>query len=185
VLYFRIEDQAPHAISCHALLLCPCQQGLEQFRCKIQCCYFDCRLAPLSACNATVVAEFSRLSGRLLLLPLGAAGVAAALAAAGVNGRRPLEMFFPFDPYLLRRSARFLDLEVSTCRSLYSMICCNWLPPAGDDSPPFDPYLLRRCTCFLDLEVVISKDKHNLYALQHARFSAAPDTRHAVSRLAA
>ncbi len=26
---------------------------------------------------------------------------------------RPLEMFFPFDPYLLRRSARFLDLPAS------------------------------------------------------------------------
>ena len=26
---------------------------------------------------------------------------------------RPLEMFFPFDPYLLRRSARFLDLPSS------------------------------------------------------------------------
>lgn len=171
MLYNRIEDQAPHAISCHAILLCSCQQALEQFRCKFQCCSFDCRLAPLSACNATVVAEFSRLSGRLLLLPPGAAGVAAALAAAGVNGRRPLEMFFPFDPYLLRRSARFLDLEVSTCRSLYSMICFNWLPPAGDDSAPFDMYLLRRCTCFL--EVVSPKDKHDLYALQHARFSAA------------
>ena len=23
---------------------------------------------------------------------------------------RPLEMFFPFDPYLLRRSAKYLDL---------------------------------------------------------------------------
>ena len=26
---------------------------------------------------------------------------------------RPLEMFFPFDPYLLRRSARFLSLDSS------------------------------------------------------------------------
>ena len=26
---------------------------------------------------------------------------------------RPLEMFFPFDPYLLRRSARFLNLATS------------------------------------------------------------------------
>lgn len=26
---------------------------------------------------------------------------------------RPLEMFFPFDPYLLRRSARFLSLASS------------------------------------------------------------------------
>lgn len=30
------------------------------------------RLAPLTACNATVVAEFSRLSARLSLLPAGA-----------------------------------------------------------------------------------------------------------------
>lgn len=31
----------------------------------------------------------------------------------GVLQVRPLEMFFPFDPYLLRRSARFLDLATS------------------------------------------------------------------------
>ena len=32
--------------------------------------------------------------------------------AAGARAPRPLEMFFPFDPYLLPRSARFLNLEV-------------------------------------------------------------------------
>jgi hypothetical protein len=63
-----------------------------------------------------VVAEFSRLSARLSLLPVGAAGAAAALAAhrASAPGVRPLEMFFPFDPYLLHRSARLLDLEVGS-----------------------------------------------------------------------
>lgn len=30
--------------------------------------------------------------------------------------RRPLEMFFPFDPYLLKRSSRFLDLKASYVR---------------------------------------------------------------------
>lgn len=63
-----------------------------------------------------VVAEFSRLSARLSLLPVGAAGAAAALAAhrASAPGVRPLEMFFPFDPYLLHRSARLLELEVGS-----------------------------------------------------------------------
>lgn len=141
MLYNRIEDQAPHAISCHAILLCSCQQALEQFRCKFQCCSFDCRLAPLSACNATVVAEFSRLSGRLLLLPPGAAGVAAALAAAGVNGRRPLEMFFPFDPYLLRRSAAVLDLKCGASVAEWALVrmSCHW---AGCE------YFRLLCTCW-------------------------------------
>ena len=70
-----------------------------------------------------VVAEFSRLSARLSLLPVGAAGAAAALAAhrTSAPGVRPLEMFFPFDPYLLHRSARLLDLEVGSCSTR-----CHW-----------------------------------------------------------
>ncbi len=32
------------------------------------------------------------------------------------RAQRPLEMFFPFDPYLLKRSSRFLDLKTSYVR---------------------------------------------------------------------
>lgn len=32
------------------------------------------------------------------------------------RSHRPLEMFFPFDPYLLRRSSRFLQLKTSYVR---------------------------------------------------------------------
>jgi hypothetical protein len=74
-----------------------------------------------------VVAEFSRLSARLSLLPIGAAGAAAALAAHRMSapGIRPLELFFPFDPYLLHRSARLLELEVGShgALRLKSAIC--------------------------------------------------------------
>lgn len=69
------------------------------------------RLDPLSACNHTVVAEFSRLTGRLHLLPSGALRPALLPADAAAAPRRPLQMFFPFDPYLLHYSARYLDLQ--------------------------------------------------------------------------
>ncbi|KAK9835138.1 hypothetical protein WJX81_000692 [Elliptochloris bilobata] len=72
------------------------------------------RLAPLAVCLPTVVAEFGRLARRWRLAecPVPApetSGAPAAATAAG--GLRPLEMFFPFDPYLLRRSAAVLDLK--------------------------------------------------------------------------
>lgn len=71
------------------------------------------RLDPLSACNHTVVAEFSRLTSRLKLLPRGALRPSLLPADATAAPRRPLQMFFPFDPYLLHHSARFLDLQES------------------------------------------------------------------------
>lgn len=58
-------------------------------------------------CLPTVVAEFSRVSQRFDLMdctPLLPGRSEAARA------QRPLEMFFPFDPFLLRHSARHLDL---------------------------------------------------------------------------
>lgn len=69
---------------------------------------FKYRLSPMAVCLPTVVAEFTRLTARLALtdcralLPGG---------ADAVRCQRPLEMFFPFDPYLLRRSAAYLDLR--------------------------------------------------------------------------
>ena len=62
-----------------------------------------CRLAPLSVCLPTVVAEFSRLAQRLGLMECGAL---LPQRSQAMRAQRPLEMFFPFDPYLLRRSAQ-------------------------------------------------------------------------------
>jgi len=68
-------------------------------------------LDPLSWCAKSVVTEFSRQSRYL-----GHDKVATILAdweARATNAKcsRPLEIFFPFDPYLLRRSAEPLDLS--------------------------------------------------------------------------
>lgn len=65
-------------------------------------------------CLPTVVSEFGRLARRWRLADCAAlAPPAGRVAAAGpaAGGLRPLEMFFPFDPYLLRRSAAVLDLK--------------------------------------------------------------------------
>jgi RNA polymerase I-specific transcription initiation factor RRN3 len=67
-----------------------------------------CRLTPLALCLPSVSAEFARLTSRLGLMdcrPL------LAQQAAQPRPLRPLEMFFPFDPYLLAGSARLLDLS--------------------------------------------------------------------------
>ena len=72
------------------------------------------RLAPLAVCLPTVVAEFGRLARRWRLADCPALAPAASGAAPPgpvAGGLRPLEMFFPFDPYLLRRSAAVLDLK--------------------------------------------------------------------------
>ncbi|KAK9806667.1 hypothetical protein WJX73_005868 [Symbiochloris irregularis] len=68
-------------------------------------------LSPLAVCAPAVALEFTSLAQRLGLLPAGAC--AAATAAAATHAQRPLEMFFPFDPYLLRRSADRLQLGSS------------------------------------------------------------------------
>ncbi len=63
------------------------------------------RLAPLAVCLPTVVAEFTRLAQRLNLMDC-TAQLPGRLEAA--RAQRPLEMFFPFDPFLLRHSAQVL-----------------------------------------------------------------------------
>ena len=70
------------------------------------------RLAPLSVCLPTVSSEFSRLAGRLRLMECGALLPPRQQGGAPPPARaaRPLEMFFPFDPFLLRRSAQVSSL---------------------------------------------------------------------------
>ena len=58
-------------------------------------------------CLPTVVAEFSRLVARLGLMDCGAL---LPQRSQAMRAQRPLEMFFPFDPYLLRRSAQVCRL---------------------------------------------------------------------------
>jgi RNA polymerase I-specific transcription initiation factor RRN3 len=78
---------------------------------------FSHKLAPLAVCLPSVSVEFAkqaaalRLANLSHLLPASAAGSAPSSSAAVRAPVRPLEMFFPFDPYLLARSGRFLDLE--------------------------------------------------------------------------
>ena len=67
----------------------------------------------MAVCLPTVVAEFTKLMARLGLLDC--QGLLPTNKDA-VRCQRPLEMFFPFDPYLLRRSASFLDLRRSFVR---------------------------------------------------------------------
>ena len=54
-------------------------------------------------CLPTVVAEFSRLVARLGLMDC---AQLLPQRSQAMRAQRPLEMFFPFDPYLLRRSAQ-------------------------------------------------------------------------------
>jgi RNA polymerase I specific transcription initiation factor RRN3 len=71
-----------------------------------------CRLAPLSRCIPSVVTEFQRLTERLGLMdcaPL-------LPKESPARQQRPLEIFFPFDPYLLPTSARLLDLPQTYIR---------------------------------------------------------------------
>ncbi|KAK9817200.1 hypothetical protein WJX72_010975 [[Myrmecia] bisecta] len=75
------------------------------------------RLAPLAVCVPSVVKEFTeqvtalRLMDCSQLLPPGAGG-----RDKGERQQRPLEMFFPFDPFLLKRSERFLDTKSTYVR---------------------------------------------------------------------
>jgi len=66
-------------------------------------------LDPLTHCLPTVAREFARVAAvhRLLDLSRHAAVAIVARPSAG----RPLETFFPFDPYLLKRSAVPLQLD--------------------------------------------------------------------------
>ena len=45
------------------------------------------------------------------------------MSAAGQRAPRPLEMFFPFETYLLPRFARFLNLEVGPQNDLTGKQC--------------------------------------------------------------
>lgn len=85
-------------------MLCVLQSSCRLLTVGLACC--SGHYAKTQPCKRNAVTQFN--SACL------AAGAAAALAAARAAGAsaRPLEMFFPFDPYLLRRSARLLDLEV-------------------------------------------------------------------------
>ena len=77
-----------------------------------------CRLAPLKVCLPTVVTEFSRLSLRLGLLD----STTLPQEIGTQRCQRPLEMFFPFDPYLLRHSSQFLDLKHTFVRFVHPHI---------------------------------------------------------------
>ncbi|DBB10726.1 hypothetical protein WJX82_002210 [Trebouxia sp. C0006] len=68
------------------------------------------RLSPLTVCAPSVAHQFLQQAQRLSLLDCTSLQTTVASAHMQV---RPLEMFFPFDPYLLRRSARFLKLPSS------------------------------------------------------------------------
>ncbi|KAA6429038.1 MAG: hypothetical protein FRX49_01148 [Trebouxia sp. A1-2] len=68
------------------------------------------RLSALTVCAPSVAHQFLQQAQRLSLLDCTSLQTNVAAAHMQV---RPLEMFFPFDPYLLRRSARFLKLPSS------------------------------------------------------------------------
>ncbi|KAG2498036.1 hypothetical protein HYH03_003797 [Edaphochlamys debaryana] len=79
------------------------------------------RLQPLAVCLPSVAAEFVHQAASLGLIDARPLLAKLASAAAGDGGavarsQRPLEMFFPFDPYLLQRSSRYLQLKSSYVR---------------------------------------------------------------------
>ncbi|GLI69244.1 hypothetical protein VaNZ11_013820 [Volvox africanus] len=71
------------------------------------------RLQPLGVCLPSVAAEFVHQAASLNIVDC-----RSLLAQVELSTRfqRPLEMFFPFDPYLLRRSSRYLQLKHSYVR---------------------------------------------------------------------
>lgn len=82
-------------------------------------------LDPLSSCAYSVVIEFGRQAGSLGHAHLQTlvqewerrrGGIKIAERTSGAAPSRPLEVFFPFDPYLLRRSSRHLDLPATYVR---------------------------------------------------------------------
>lgn len=73
-------------------------------------------LDPLSRCLPTVVREFSRLASRTGLLDIRGHPAVAGAGVPKQRAARPLETFFPFDPYLLRRSGAVLRLEETYVR---------------------------------------------------------------------
>ena len=89
--------------------------GRRPARCRViqhRLCMRCCRLAPLSTCLPTVALEFvAQAAARELL-----AGLQLPSSGPSVRAQRPLEMFFPFDPYLLRVSAAHLGLAATYLR---------------------------------------------------------------------
>ena len=75
------------------------------------------QLNPLSSCTRSVVVEFGRQASMLgctrVIESLKAWEFRRRALAIQRHNARPLEVFFPFDPYLLRRSAKLLDLQTS------------------------------------------------------------------------
>ncbi|PNH03401.1 RNA polymerase I-specific transcription initiation factor RRN3 [Tetrabaena socialis] len=71
------------------------------------------RLQPLGVCLPSVAAEFVHQAAAL-----GIVDCRSLLSQLEPSSRsqRPLEMFFPFDPYLLKRSSRYLQLKHSYVR---------------------------------------------------------------------
>ncbi|EFJ48520.1 hypothetical protein VOLCADRAFT_120872 [Volvox carteri f. nagariensis] len=71
------------------------------------------RLQPLGVCLPSVAAEFIHQAASLGVVDLQSL---LTQVEPETRSQRPLEMFFPFDPYLLRRSSRFLQLKQSYVR---------------------------------------------------------------------
>lgn len=80
-------------------------------------CWAAARLAPLQVCLPTVVDEFTRQAQKFGLMDC-----KGLLPGELKRAQRPLEMFFPFDPFLLRRSAQVLA-RCSTCAAT----CCYYI----------------------------------------------------------
>ena len=73
-----------------------------------------CRLSPLATCLPTVAQEFQAQAAALRLLD--PSRFAGASPGVRIRAQRPLEMFFPFDPYLLCTSAGRLGLDSTYLR---------------------------------------------------------------------
>lgn len=72
--------------------------------------------APLAVCLPSVAAEFSHQAAALELLQCGPLLPDADADAPSARANRPLEMFFPFDPFLLQHSASHLRLAETYVR---------------------------------------------------------------------
>lgn len=95
-----------------------CAHGIEQLFADVMPRLLSHSLDPLSSCARSVVLEFGRQAGALghpELLKI-VREWERRRTAASARSIRPLEVFFPFDPYLLRRSASFLELDKSYVR---------------------------------------------------------------------
>jgi RNA polymerase I-specific transcription initiation factor RRN3 len=113
----------PHQADTNIEALKACAEGIEHLFIEAMPRLLTHSLDPLSSCARSVVLEFGRQAGTLGHPELyqivseweqrHTAAIAAAAAAINHRSARPLEVFFPYDPYLLRRSAVHLDLSKS------------------------------------------------------------------------